>query len=232
MTCYATHVSENVPKKRPWYLILALVLCTSFGACGWLDGYQSVLFYRDTSVDVPSYVEALPENAGRAHAREAAKALIDEREASRRKGFPLAVGTFVAGAAVLLFTMRTFANRATSKKLLVQFVALQTALIIAGHFVLWGVRSRISNVEDSSQEALAIAHAKTDADKVQIEQSAKLVYRIRPGIMRVQLSVRLMASLFVILALTRKRTREYFGEIESGVTRESGSSSNPNPPNG
>lgn len=215
------------PKKRPWYLVLALVLCTSFGACGWFDGYQSILFYRDTQIDTPSFIEQLPESTAKARAREAATALVQERDATRKQGFPLAAATFVVGAAVLLFTARAFANRGTSKQLLIQFVLVQTALIFATHFALPGIRNRRTQMITAFDHAHSLARAKTDTDRAQADQAAAMISRMGPAIQVAGLGVRATSVLFVLIALTRRRTREFYGEVGSTV----GGSGEVDPPN-
>ncbi|MFO0664371.1 MAG: hypothetical protein U0174_10495 [Polyangiaceae bacterium] len=206
-----------MPKKRPWYLVLALVLSTSFGACGWFDGYQSVLFYRDTQVDAPAIVEQLPENAAKARVREAHGALIQERDLSRKRGFPLAVGTFLVGAAVLLFTARAFANRGTSKQFLLQFLVAQTALIIATHFALPGIRLRKADLSAAFDHAFALTRAKTDAERAQADQVSTMVKRLSGPVQTVALALRVSAALFVVIALTRRRTREFYGELDGNL---------------
>lgn len=201
-------------KKRPWYLVIALVLCTSFGACGWFDGYQSVLFYRDTQIDTPNFVEQLPETAAKARAREASAALFQERDAARRVGFPLAVGTFVVGAAVLLFTARAFANRGTSKKLLLQFLIVQLALIVGSHFALAKVATRQAHMSFALQQAHTLGQAKTDLERTQVDDTYTTLRRILPTIQWSSLALRVSMTLFVIVALTRRRTREFYGEVD------------------
>lgn len=205
------------PKKRPWYLVLALILCTSFGACGWFDGYQGVLFYRDTQVDTPNFVEQLPETAAKARAREASVALFQERDAARRVGFPLAVGTFVIGAAVLLFTARAFANRGTSKKLLLQFLLVQLAIIVGSHFALAKVATRQDHLSLAIQQAHMLGQAKTDLERQQVDETYVTMRRIFPPLKTTFLAFRAGLTLFVIVALTRRRTREFYGELDGAT---------------
>ncbi len=200
---------------RPWYLGIALAIALMFGVGGWNDGCNTIAEYRDSRDDGGALVEGLS-NATEIAAVEAATAqYLAVRDIAKNRAFPLGVAAFILGAALLAFSAQAMSGRSQARGLLVQLVAAQSVLVVVTTFAtadLWRART-----EQWSRAQLAhLREANTDAAQVErFEQvSAKALRLLSPT----YLLIRTLASSFILIALTRSRTREFFDAASGQVS--------------
>lgn len=208
----------SAPEKRtarPWYLGVALALTLLFGIGGWNDGCNTIAEYRDAHDDSSALVEGLS-NATEIAAVEAATAeYIAVREAAKNRAFPLGVAAFLIGAALLTFSAQAMGGRSQARTLLLQLVAAQLILIIATSFLtadVWKVRTQ-------QWRRAQIAHLReSTTDIAQVEQFEHISGRVMRLLGPTYLLFRTLATSFILIALTRARTREFFDTAHGPVS--------------
>src|SRR6185295_15891422 len=118
--------------RRPWYLVLALLVCSGIGACESTAGWTTIELYRG-HIDDRSH-ELTREDDSKAVASTFQKMLgaLDEE---RPRAFPLAVGELVLGIAVFIFAAAAMTGRGGARRALVQLMVAQTIVVCAMFFV-------------------------------------------------------------------------------------------------
>src|SRR5579863_1558979 len=125
-------------RKRPWYLVLALLGALASGAVGARAGCNTVTLYRE-SVDLTLAGEGIADEADRAAVVARGEAYVRAFDAAKARGWPLGVATLLLGGATLFFAMRTMAGSGGARAALVQLVVAQAAVNMASHWLLQDV---------------------------------------------------------------------------------------------
>lgn len=215
-TCYRERMSAPaIRTARPWYLGVALALALLFGIGGWNDGCNTISEYRDVRDDSTALVEGLS-NAAEIAAVEAATAeYIAVREAAKNRAFPLGVAAFLLGAALLTFSAQAMGGRSQARTLLVQLVVAQLVLVIATSFLtadVWKART-----QQWRRAQIAHLHEST-TDVAQVEQFEQISGKVMRLLGPTYLLLRTLASSFILIALTRSRTRAFFDAAQGPVS--------------
>jgi hypothetical protein len=190
--------------RRPWYLVLALLVCSGIGACESTAGWTTIEMYRG-HIDDRSH-DFTREDDSKAVATTFQKMLgtLDEE---RPRVFPLAVGELVLGIAVFVFAAAAMTGRGGARRALVQLTVAQTALVIALFVVTPKYRWAESDWIIAQQSAQMLEQGKSEAD-VRPQVAALRVFR--RGLAIAVLVLRASVAGLVILALTRQRARAYY----------------------
>jgi hypothetical protein len=196
-----------MPRTRPWYLTLTLVLCMLFGASEWLDGCNTVGFYHH-STDVSQLTQNMDE------AKRTAIAKIVDRwaaqlDSARSRRFPYGAASLVLGIAMVVLSARALGGREQARAMLVQVVGVQALLGLVGWFLLADVRAATIEYLRAALEIdlseMRRTHPDSAIGRVYGAVMGTLL-RALPGMVL----VRLTASVLVIFALTRARARAFF----------------------
>lgn len=196
------------PRKRPWYLVVALIACSLFGVMSALDGCNRVAYYRGAKVE--RFEDGLNVETNRAAVREAVDAYLTTLDQERRVMFPLSVADIVLGMAMFLMAAGAMAGRNGARRALTQIVVVRAGLAILAYAVTPRVRAADMDLSRAVGSAF-LREAESDtaaADKAVAEYNERL--RVMPAVAAGALAFKTAALGIVVLALTRRRTREFY----------------------
>lgn len=198
--------------KRPRYLAVALVGALVFGAGCWTEGCDRMRFYR-----TPAFYNGEPDPGQSVNA--SIKSDVDRKRAedlyqrftvvadeARKRAFPMAVATWILGAALLAFASRGLAGKTKSRNALVQIVIAQAAVVAATYFVTPDLR----NAELDWEMERTLIHQRETLTAEQYEQAVPMMHAVRRFGVPGWLVVRSLLSGLIVFALTRPRSRQFF----------------------
>jgi len=193
-------------RRRPFYLVLALLAAMGSGACGAHQGWLEFVEYHG-DVDPSSPDLAFASTDDRAIIVERARACLAALDGVKTWGWPLAAAAIVLGSAMFVFAVRSLAGNRGARRMLVQIVIAQAALNMAQHWVLRGLFEPELALEEAKTAALARANMPELSDPEARTASAGAMVR---AIYPFSLAAEALGSALIVLALTRRRTREFF----------------------
>ncbi|HLK38894.1 MAG TPA: hypothetical protein VKU41_19165 [Polyangiaceae bacterium] len=189
-------------RKRPFYLVLALLGALALGTIGTYEGGLDVVLYRGM-IDTTAATQDIADEANRDAVDARLRSFLKALDANKKFGWPLGVGTFLLGTAVFVFAMRTLGGSGAARAAVVQLVAAQAAVHAASFWLMREAEDARVRFALAKQEAeysdQGVSHARApDATVFQriVNPAAFGAYMLGSG--------------FVILALTRRRSREFF----------------------
>jgi hypothetical protein len=201
-------------RKRPWYLLVALLGAWLFGAAGMASGWDRIEFYRMSKID-PTAISEIADDATRANVLAAHDHYVAAMDAGRAHIFPLGVASFVLGIAMWIVAGSAMTGRRGARTILIQVLLAQAVLLGVDFFVTRDVRAR------EMELALVFANARqVTADKEQLAQAEKItaaIMRIAPPFV---LAGQVLARGLIIIALTRPRSREFFEAASSQMSEQ------------
>ncbi len=195
------------PRKKPWYLVAALMGSLGLGAGGGCEGHRLVSLYRAEHLDPSAFVQEIVSDVDREAVRQALEGYISALTDGRDKAFPLAVAALLIGLATVLFAMRAMGGSAGARRGLMQLVVVQAGLVAGTFFVERDVRAAAARLATS--EIRAQAHQEM-TDPARAEQAIRInltKVKLREP---VRLAMSTIGSLLIIFALTRRGARAFF----------------------
>lgn len=194
------------PPKRPRYLVVALVVALVFGAGCWTEGCARLQFYRGGQ-DAGAVLNAqIRDDDDRTNVEELYKRFLEIAEGARGRAVPMAAASFVLGAALLAFAARALAGRTSARGALMQIVAAQAAVVVA----TWFVMRDVNDAELDWHLARTLAQEREALKPDEFAKVAPVIRDARRWGGPTWLVVRTIASALVIVALSRRRSREFF----------------------
>jgi len=198
-------------RKRPWYLVLALLGALALGITGAYKGWEEVTLYH-ASLDPTAAGQGIADEHDRTVVIARTEAVIRALDAAKSRGWPLAVATLLVGSATLLFAMRALGGSSGARAVQVQLVLAQAGIGVAGHLLLRDVIE--ADLQWREAEHSAEEHAAGVVAPVQPPISTMAVLRAASTMVLV---LRTLGSALVIIGLTRRGSREYFDETAAAV---------------
>ena len=198
--------------RRPWYLVLALLICSGLGACESTAGWTTIELYRG-HIDDRSH-DMAREDSSKAVAA-SFQNMLGALDQERPRAFPLAVAELVLGIAMFIFAAAAMTGRGGARRALVQLMIAQTAVVAAIFFVTPKFRSTETEWLVAMDSGRGLEKGQTEAE-VRPQAAADRVFR--HGATIALLVLRISVAGIVILALTRPRARAYYdaqGEREA-----------------
>jgi hypothetical protein len=192
-------------RKRPFYLVLALLGALALGTIGASRGWDMVALYREP-VDTSLPGRGIADDADRAAVVARSEALLHAIDAARPRGWPISVGELVLGSAILLFAMRVIGGSRGARAALIQLVVAQAALGAVSYRLLPEVATSKIRL-DLAEKAARDHQAFPQQERVEELRVTPQVLQMMP---RIDLALRTLCSTLVVLALTRRRAREFF----------------------
>jgi hypothetical protein len=197
--------------RRPWYLMLALIVAWIFGASAFVDGCSTVAFYREGMPDPQEAVARVHSDSDRAVAAKVAEQYFTTMFDARKRVFPLSVAGMLLGAVMVGFAARAMSGREGARTALIQVIGVQAILVIAAHFLTVDVR----HAREALENTLFAAQFRDAApDPESADRSLALYSKMLSLRESVMLVVRSVASGLIIVALTRSRSRRFFEAAE------------------
>jgi hypothetical protein len=202
-------------RKRPWYLVLALPAALALGMMGACNGWQTVTYYRVT-IEPASIAAGIPDEEDRAAVESRYEGYVQALDAAKVRGWPLAVGTFLLGSALVFFAMRAMGGSRSARVALVQLALAQAGLTGVSYWLMRDVDS----AELRWQEALAFSARghdgilpKPPADDYTVAFADKVAHALNP----VRLALKTLGSALVVIALTRRGSRDFFDAAGAAI---------------
>jgi hypothetical protein len=200
-------------RKRPWYLVLALLGALAFGANGARSGWGTVMLYREP-IDTSLAGQGIADEADRTAVVSRVDAYVRTFDAAKSRGWPLAVATLLLGGATLFFAMRAMGGNGGARTALVQLVFAQAA--VSG--VNYGL---MRDVIDADLRVLEAEKAADIHENVPEKQRADELTRAAIGVLRaatpIALALEMLGSALVVVGLTRRRSRDFFDGAATAV---------------
>jgi hypothetical protein len=191
-------------RKRPWYLVLALVGAMALGATGACSGWSTVLLYRE-SVDPSLIGSRIPDEADRTAVVSRFEAYVHALDRAKSRGWPLAVATLLLGTAVLAAAMRALAGNSGARSALIQLVIAQATINGVSYALLRDVlEARVRLLEADKSADL---HASV-GDRPKADEQARAYARVLRAATPFEFGMYTLGSALIVLALTRRRSRE------------------------
>lgn len=197
-------------RKRPWYLVVALLGALALGTTGAYAGWSAAALYF-VSVDPSRAGDGIADEHDRALVVTRAESELQVLDAARARGWPLSVATLLLGTATLLFAIRALGGSAGARKVLMQLVLAQAGLGVASHYLLRDV------FEADLRWLEAKEAAEEHASGLTREQSPMPSAAVLRAASTMILVLRTLGSVLVVIGLTRSRSRAYFEEIRPAV---------------
>ena len=200
-------------RKRPWYLVLALLGALALGMTGACNGWAAVTLYREP-IDVSLSGQGISDPADRAAVEARVESLVRTLDGAKSRGLPIAVAGLLLGSAMVMFSMRALGGSRGARALLVQLAVAQAGLNGASYWLLRDVM----DADTRWLEAREIADAHE-----QVPDRSRADERLRAtlGLVRARNPIGLvlstLGSVLVVVALTRRRSREFFDAAAAAI---------------
>jgi hypothetical protein len=223
-------MSIPAPRKlRPWYFVLAMCLCWMVGLFGATSGCSNLSYLRG-SQRLPTILEPGAEDPGTSSlvrsgiVRERAR--LEALAERHRVAFPLSLAQLLLSMLLVLASGAALGGRRHARTLAMQVVAANALLGLVDWILMGNVRAAmaVAVAADGVDHGLGLLpELGREASTALYRDFQMWAERIRFGLLEV--------GVFggALLALTRRRTLEFFAAVASAV--ESGpSDSDPSPP--
>lgn len=197
---------DPTTRRRPRYLVVALIAALVFGAGCWTEGCNRLAFFRGERDHGAALNQSISDEADRAQAESLYQRFVETAESARDRAVPMAAATFVLGAALLALAARGLAGRSNTRSALMQVVAAQAIVVGATYFVTRDMR----NAEDDWQYQSALYHQRERIPPDQYAEVVPTIHAMRRWAPPGWLAFRTLASALILLALSRPRSREFF----------------------
>lgn len=209
--------AQAAKNKRPRYLVVALVTALVFGAGCWTEGCAKMALYRGDHDNGESLNSRIHDDTERAQAETLFQRYIEASERERSRGLPLGIATFVLGAALLALASRGLAGKSNTRSALMQVVLAQAIVVGATYFATPQTR----NAENDWQWETVLFTQHKDLPPEQFAQAVPMIRWFRRFVPPGWLAIRSSASALILLALSRKRSREFFEAAATTQASES-----------
>lgn len=200
-------------RKRPWYLVLALLGALALGTTGAYGGWAQVAAYH--AVVDPSVIgEGIVDEHERAVVETRAEAVVHALDQAKARGWPLGVAMLLLGGAMVFMSLRAIGGSSTARIALVQLAIAQAGATAANHFLLQGV----NDAEARFQEARAAADE--HALGLPVEGGTLMTAEWWRAAESTFLVLRTIASALVVVGLTRRKSRDFFDAAAPAVEEQ------------
>ncbi|MGH7271051.1 MAG: hypothetical protein ACREJ3_11525 [Polyangiaceae bacterium] len=195
-------------RKRPFYLVLALLGALAFGTSGALSGWGAFLHYRGADGADPSIAgEGLSNQADRVAVVGRYGDYLHALDAAKKRGWPLGVAELLLGSALFAFALRAFGRSRTARAVLVQLVIVQAGVNAASYFLMRDVAEADLRVGEAEEAAVIRQHMPEWGHPDERAHAAvSLLRKASPWLF----AIHTLGSALIVIALTTRRTRELF----------------------
>jgi hypothetical protein len=204
------------PRKRPLYLVFALLGALALGANGACSGWATVALYREP-IDPSLAGQGIADEGDRAAVVARFEAYLRALDAARPRGWPLGIATLILGSAVLVLATRALGGSGGARAALVQLVVAQAGAHAAAYWLLPGVLDAELRVYEAKQAA-------DNHERFPERARADDITRATAGMIRAMnplgLALRTLGSALVVVGLTRRRSRQFFDEAGKAVEEQ------------
>jgi hypothetical protein len=195
----------SAERKRPWYLVLALLGALALGTAGAFQGWGTFVSYHEP-IDPTVVGSGIADEADRLAVVARFEAYLQVLDVAKSRAWPLGVATLVLGTAIFVFAMRALGGNGAARAVLVQLIVAQAGTNAASYWLLRDVfeaELRLREAEDAA----------TSRDNVPERDQAEVLHaasKMRRAGYPIALALDTLGSALIVVALTRRRTRAFF----------------------
>jgi len=200
-------------RKRPWYLVLALVGAVTLGSAGACDGWSTVTLYREP-IDPSLVGQRIANEPDRAAVVARFQAYLQALDAAKPRGWPLAVASLLLGGAILIAAVRTLGGNGSARRVLVQLVIAQAGTSALSYWLMRDVFDVYLRFVDASQAAEI--HERI-VDRPRAEETARTSASALRVATPIAFALRTVGSALIVIALTRRRSRELLDSASEAI---------------
>jgi hypothetical protein len=195
----------SAERKRPWYLVLALLGALAIGTAGAFEGWSTFVSYHD-SIDPTLIGAGVPDEADRLAVIARFEAYLQVLDTAKSRAWPLGVAALVLGTAVFVFGMRALGGSGTARAVLVQLVVAQAGANAASYWLLRDVFDAELRLREA-QDAAASRESVPERDQPEVLRATA---KVRRAYYPIALALDTLSSALIVVALTRRRSRAFF----------------------
>jgi hypothetical protein len=199
-------------RKRPWYLVLALLGALALGTAGAFQGWGTYVSYREP-VDPSRAGAAIADEADRLAVVARVEAYVQTLDAAKPRAWPLGVATMLLGSAIFVFAVRALGGSGRARALLVQLVVVQAAANAASYWLMRDVFEADLRVREAEDAAESREHV-PERDRAAVLRAAG---KARRAAYPIAFAVDTLTSALIIVALTRRKSRDFFDAAGKAV---------------
>jgi hypothetical protein len=191
-------------RKRPFYLVLALLGALALGVHGASGGWERVRQYRET-VEVTQIARGIADEGDRAAFVSRFQAFVAVLDSVKNRGWPIAVGSLILGTAVMVFAMRALGGNRGARAVLMQLVVAQAGLDAANH---WLLRDLLKAELALDRAAFFAQSHEAFSDRRRAEDVASAHALWSRVAVPVFFGLRMLGSALIVVALVQRRSRD------------------------
>jgi hypothetical protein len=180
------------------------------GAC---NGWTTVTIYR-LPVDPSSWTSGIADEGDRAIVQSRYEGYLQALDTAKPRGWPIAVATLLLGAAMVFFAMRAMGGSRGARAALVQLVVAQAGLTGVSYWLLRDVDDAELRWMQAWQGA---KQHETVPERKQADEYARVGDRLLYMWNPVKLVLRTLGSAFVVVALTRRGSKDFFDAAGAAI---------------
>jgi hypothetical protein len=199
-------------RKRPWYLLLSLLGALALGTAGAFRGWATFVRYRDP-IDPSLAGNGIPDEADRLAVVVRFQSYLQTIDAAKPRAWPLGVAALLLGIAVFVFAMRALGGSNGARAALVQLLVAQAGTSAASYWLLRDVFEadlRVLEAEDAAESHERVP----ERDRAEVLRAAG---KMRRAGYPIAFAFDTLSSALIIVALTRRRSREFFDAAGQAV---------------
>jgi hypothetical protein len=187
-------------RKRPWYLVLALLGALALGTAGAFEGWSRFVSYHDP-IDPTVIGAGIADEADRLAVIARFEAYLQVLDMAKSRAWPLGVAALVLGTAIFVFAMRALGGRAGARAVLVQLIVAQAGTNAASYWLLRDVFEAELRLREATDAA---------ASRESVPERDRAAAKMRRAGYPIALALDTLGSALIVVALTRRRTRAFF----------------------
>jgi hypothetical protein len=199
-------------RKRPLYLFFALLGALALGTAGALQGWGTFVSYREP-VDPSMVGGGIPDEADRLAVIARFQAYVQTLDAAKSRAWPLGVAALLLGAAIFVFAVRALGGSGSARAALVQLVVAQAGANAASYWLMRDVFEADLRV----REATDAAESRERVPERERAEVLRAAGKVRRAGYPIAFAVDTLTSALIIVALTRRRSREFFDPASEAV---------------
>ena len=193
------------PRKRPWYLLVALLGALALGTAGAFQGWTTYVAYHDT-IETSGVGRDIADEGERAAVVARVQAYVQTLDAAKSRAWPLGVATLLLGSAMFVFAMRALGGNGSARMVLVQLVVAQAGVNAASYWLLRDVFEADLRVHEATDAAES--HDRVpERDRAEVLRAAE---KMRRAGYPIAIALDTLTSALIVFGLTRRRSREFF----------------------
>jgi hypothetical protein len=195
----------SAERKRPWYLVLALLGALAVGTAGAFEGWSTFVSYH-AAIDPTMVGAGIADEADRVAIVARFEGYLQVLDTAKARAWPLGVAALVLGTAIFVFAMRALAGSAAARAVLVQLVVVQAGANAASYWLLRDVFDAELRLREA-EDAAASHDTVPERDQAEVLRATA---KVRRAYYPIALALDTLSSALIVVALTRRRTRAFF----------------------